>query len=72
MTVTGFEIGNSVAVNPNVSIWYDAASRFSVMGAAGYLFTRPKLTLLASDRALTTTRNLDTSVLKVGIVYQIF
>jgi len=63
---------NSFVAKPQVSIWYDIAPRVGLNFSAGYLLTRPDITLTTGAGAQTMRWNADMAVLSVGIVYGIF
>jgi len=69
--VTG-GVDNSLVLKPEVNIWYDIAPRIGLNFSAGYLFTRPEVTLTTLAGTTTGRRNADMIVLSVGVVYGIF
>ncbi len=65
-------VDNSFVLKPEVNIWYDIAPRVGLNFSAGYLFTRPEVTLTTLAGTTTTRWNADMIVLSVGVVYGIF
>ncbi len=72
VTATALEVDNSPALSAGVSIWYGLSSRVGLVGSAGYLFTRPDVTVVTSDGRQTTTWKADSVVVKAGLAFKIF
>jgi len=65
-------VGNSFAWRPGGSVWFDVTPRVGINLFAGYLFTRPELTL-ASDSSVVTARfTANAAIFSVGIAYWVF
>ena len=70
--VLALETGNSLAVRPGVSVWFDLNSRTAVNVFSGYVITRPEVTFLEHGRFATRSVRADTAVLNVGLAYKVF
>ncbi|HUF48466.1 MAG TPA: BON domain-containing protein [Vicinamibacterales bacterium] len=65
-------LGNSLAWRPGVSLWIDASSRAAFNLSAGYVITRPRLTVFEDGQVIERRLTADTLVLRAGIVYKVF
>src|SRR4051812_43889496 len=64
--------GNTFAVRPQTSVWFDMSKRVGVNLSAGYLVARPRLTVRSSLGEESARLHADMIVLTAGIVYKIF
>jgi hypothetical protein len=71
---TGYDvsIGNSVAVRPGVDVTYSLTPRLGLTGFAGYLVTRPEVTVQRGGVRTTERWRGDAVVLSAGIVVSPF
>jgi hypothetical protein len=53
-------------------VWYDPTGRAALNLSAGYLITRPRLTLLYEGRLNRRSLRADTAVFSVGLAYKLF
>ena len=65
-------IGNSLAWRPGVSFWVDLSSRTALNISAGYVITRPRLTLVGPDGVFERPLRADALVLRAGLAYKVF
>jgi hypothetical protein len=65
-------VANGFVAKPEVNLWYDVAPRIGINVAAGYLWTRPDVTLHTATGATSQRFSADMVVLSVGVVYGIF
>jgi hypothetical protein len=65
-------LDNSLAWRPGLSVWYDPTGRAALNLSAGYVITRPRLTLLYEGRLNRRSLRADTAVFSVGLAYKLF
>jgi hypothetical protein len=70
--VWALDVRDSVAWRPGVSLWLDMSRRTALHLSAGYLMTRPRLTVLDNGLMETRTLRADTTILNTGMVYKLF
>lgn len=71
IAVTSVEADNSLAFSAGVSISYSLSSRISLVGSAGYVLTRPKVTVVTNLGRETVTWKADSVILKIGVAHGI-
>ena len=65
-------IGNSLAVRPGASLWFDLSRRIAFNLASGYVITRPRVRVLEEGQVRTRGLRADAFLINTGIVYKIF
>jgi hypothetical protein len=70
--VWALDVSNSFAWRPGVSLWVDLSRRTALNVSAGYLVTRPRLSVLEDDRVQPRTLRGDTAILSTGVAYKLF
>ena len=70
--VWALDVSNSFAWRPGVSLWVDLSRRTALNVSAGYLVTRPRLSVLDDDRVQPRTLRGDTAILSTGVAYKLF
>jgi len=65
------ESTNSLAIKPEVQLWYDLNRRWGLRMAGGYLITRPTVSVTSSLGADRMPVRADSLLITVGIVYSI-
>jgi hypothetical protein len=65
-------ISDSLVWRPGVSFWFDTSSRVAINVSAGYVMTRPEMTLLADREIVRRRLSADAFLLRVGMAYKIF
>jgi len=66
------DVTNSLVWRPAVSFWFDASSRVALNASAGYVMTRPRLSVLRDGDVVRRRLDADTFHLRVGMAYKIF
>ena len=66
------DAGNSVAWRPGVSMWFDLSGRAALNLSAGYVVTRPRLTLVSGGEVIRRRLRADTLLIRVGLAYKVF
>jgi hypothetical protein len=62
---------NTLAIKPEVQLWYDLSSRFGFKISGGYLISRPTVTVTSTLGRDSRDVRADTILITVGIVYSI-
>lgn len=62
------DVGNSFAIRPAIEVEYFLTRKFALTGAAGFLFTRPEITLTTPESRLTDRWNASSFNLLAGVV----
>lgn len=65
-------VGNSLAVRPGSSFWFDIDRRFALNIAGSYVMTRPRVRVLENGQLRTRSLRADTVLISSGLVYKIF
>lgn len=65
-------LANSLAWRPGVSLWLETSSRTAVNLSAGYVMTRPRLTLLDDGEVVRRSLTADALLLRVGLAFKVF
>jgi hypothetical protein len=65
------EATNTLAVKPEVQVWYDLNRRLGLKINGGYLITRPSVTIRSSLGSDKWSVNADSFLITVGLVYSI-
>ena len=71
-SLLGVDVKTSLAVRPEVSVWYDLGKMFGVQGSVGYLFDRPKTETSLPGETTTTTWTIDHASASLGLVVGLF
>jgi hypothetical protein len=66
------QVRDSLAWRPGVSFWFDTSSRVAVNVSAGYVMTRPEITLLDDGEIVRRRLTADAFLLRVGMAYKVF
>jgi hypothetical protein len=66
------DAANSFAWRPGVSTWFDLSSRAAFNLSAGYVITRPQLTLIDDGQVVRRRLVADTLIVRAGLAYKIF
>ena len=66
------DAANSFAWRPGVSTWLDLSSRTALNISAGYVVTRPLLTIVSSGDVIRRRLRADTFVIRAGVAYKLF
>jgi hypothetical protein len=66
------DVTNSLAWRPAVSFWFDASGRVALNASAGYVMTRPQLSVLRDGEVVRRRLEADTFLLRVGMAYKVF
>jgi len=66
------DAGNTLAVNPEVHLWYDVNDRMGMKVTAGYVLARPSVTMTSSLGEDRRAINADAFQVGVSFVYKIF
>jgi hypothetical protein len=66
------DAGNSFAWRPGVSTWFDLSGRVALNLSAGYIVTRPRLTLVSGGEVTRRHLRADTLIVRAGLAYKIF
>jgi len=66
------DVGNSLALRAGLSTWRDVNRQIAVNAFVGYLWTRPRLTMLEDGLVSRRTFRADALVLSVGVAYKLF
>ena len=70
--LVALEVGNSLALRPGASLWFDVNSRFAVNVFTGYVFTRPRVTFLDSGQLVKREVRADATIVNLGVAYKLF
>jgi hyperosmotically inducible protein len=70
--VWALDVSDSFAWRPGVSLWVDLSRRTALNVSAGYLVTRPRLSVLDDDRVQPRAFRGDAVILSTGVAYKLF
>lgn len=65
-------ISNCLAVEPNVTFWYELGHRFAASASVAYMLARPTLTASGPGGTRADRVNLDATVITFAVVYGVF
>ncbi|MGQ0734100.1 MAG: BON domain-containing protein, partial [Acidobacteriota bacterium] len=65
-------VGNSLAVRPGVTFWYEASRRIALHVFGGYVITRPDVTYLRDGRLERGDLRGDAAIVNAGVAYKLF
>jgi hypothetical protein len=65
-------ISNCLAVEPNVTFWYELGHHFAASASVAYMLARPTLTARGPAGTRTDTVNLSATVITFALVYGVF
>ncbi len=65
-------ISNCLAVEPNVTFWYELGHHFATSASVAYMVARPTLTARGPGGSRTDKVNLDATVITFALVYGVF
>jgi len=66
------DAANSFAWRPGLSTWFDLSSRVALNLSAGYVITRPRLTVIDDGQVVRRRLVADTLIVRAGVAYKIF
>lgn len=66
------DAANSFAWRPGISTWIDLSGRAALNLSAGYVVTRPELTLVSAGDVVRRRVRADTLIVRAGLAYKIF
>jgi hypothetical protein len=66
------DAANSFAWRPGMSMWFDLSARTAVNVSAGYVVTRPLLTVVSDGNVIRRRLRADTLVIRAGVAYKVF
>jgi hypothetical protein len=65
-------VSNCLAVEPNVTFWYELGHHFAASASVAYMLARPTLTATAAAGRRADTVNLSATVITFAVVYGVF
>ncbi len=65
-------ISNCLAVEPNVTFWYELGNHFAASASVAYMFSRPTITARGPGGTRADKVNLDATVITFAVVYGVF
>ena len=63
---------NTIALKPEIGVWYDLTKKVFVNLNAGYMFARPDVSIVSSAGTDMRKARADQFIIKAGVVYSIF
>jgi hypothetical protein len=66
------DAANSFAWRPGLSTWFDLSGRVALNLSAGYVITRPRLTVIDDGQIVRRRLVADTLIVRAGVAYKIF
>lgn len=66
------DVANAFVLKPEVSAWIDVSRKVGLLFSAGYMLSRPQVTVTSSAGRDTRRANADVVMLTVGTVYSVF
>ena len=68
----GFDIDNSFAWRPGISLWYDLNSRMAFNVFNGYLVSRPRMTIRTGEDVVSRRLSSNAFILTAGLAYKVY
>jgi len=63
---------NTIALKPEIGVWYDLTKKVFVNLNAGYMFARPDVSIVSAAGTDMRKARADQFIIKAGVVYSIF